>query len=46
MTVDVARSAFTRAVTVVVPGPIALTTPSVTTATDELDDVHSTPVGA
>jgi hypothetical protein len=46
MTVDVARSAFTRAVTVVVPGPIALTTPSVTTATDEFDEVHSTPVGA
>lgn len=46
MTVAVARSAFTRAVTVVVPGEIAVTTPSTTVATEGLDDVHSTPDGA
>jgi len=47
MTVDVARSLLTRAVTVVVPGEPAVTTPvESTTATFGLDDVHSTPLGA
>ena len=47
MTVDVARSLFTRAVTVVVPNETAVTTPvESTTATVGLDDLHSTPRGA
>jgi hypothetical protein len=47
MIVDVARSALTRAVTVVVPGETAVTTPvESTTAAVGLDEVHSTPLGA
>jgi len=45
-TVDLARSSFTRAVTVVVPSETAVTTPvESTTATFGSDDVHSTPLG-
>jgi hypothetical protein len=45
-TVDLARSSFTRAVTVVVPSETAVTTPvESTTATLGSDDVHSTPLG-
>lgn len=47
MTVAVARSLFTRAVTVAVPNEPAVTTPVESTkATLGLDDVHSTPLGA